>query len=490
MYETRRKQYLKEGYPADAAEKRALQDAAILFNQTQQSSESPFLSTMQVDRSWLSVLFTVFRNSAMSYTRQEYDAIRNLKRNLTPGQRAKSVEFMAKQILRDWNVDPDNATDEERAKAEDAAQKRYGRQIRKDLIRLATFGVILELAWNLGPYLPYIIFGNDDDEKGKMWDDAMTHAYFGSVEGLTGGDVLSSFGNMAASGEWSFNQLTKDMPVSGDINSITNKFIGGKNAEAVNDIINLIVQSGIGMNPQSITDAAVAIFDACGDDPALSHEAAIFVMRILQVPQSQLDKLYFDEIGLSGEEASKLTPEQLAQRYAEYKVMRGTPLAPWSWSDEERLGRYEESAEKKMKERMENKGDAAVNEAYTDFEERYNAVDAKAKEAKALLRTDYVAAAQAHAALQQDPDFGLYQRFGSLEKQLNRISKMWLQSKSPEEASLIATTIPAYRAAMVRVLRAENAETQQSAMAELTTLMNDFYSQYQRLHPQPMQPNR
>lgn len=143
-----------------------------------------------------------------------------------------------------------------------------------------------------------------------------------------------------------------------------------------------------------------------------------------------------------------------------------------------------------MKERMENKGDAAVNEAYTDFEERYNAVDAKAKEAKALLRTDYVAAAQAHAALQQDPDFGLYQRFGSLEKQLNRISKMWLQSKSPEEASLIATTIPAYRAAMVRVLRAENAETQQSAMAELTTLMNDFYSQYQRLHPQPMQPNR
>ena len=81
-------------------------------------------------------------------------------------------------------------------------------------------------------------------------------------------------------------------------------------------------------------------------------------------------------------------------------------------------------------------------------------------------------------------------RFGSLEKQLNRISKMWLQSKSPEEASLIATTIPAYRAAMVRVLRAENAETQQSAMAELTTLMNDFYSQYQRLHPQPMQPNR
>lgn len=490
MYETRLKQYIKEGYPTDAAEKRAMQDAAILFNQTQQSSESPFLSTMQVDRSWLSVLFTVFRNSAMSYTRQEFDAVRNLKRNLTPGQRAKSIEFMTKQILRDWNVDPESATDAERDKAEGAAKKHFRKQIKKDVIRLATFGFILEMAWNLGSYLPYIIFGDDEDEKDKMWDDAITHAYFGSVEGLSGGDVLSSFGNMWANGEWNRNQLSKDMPLASDINSIANKFIGGKNAEGINDIINLLVQMGVGMNPQSITDAAIAITDACGDDPALSHEAAIFVMRVLQVPQSQIDKMYFDEIGLSGEEASKLTPEQLAQRYAEYKVKRGTPLAPWSWGDEERLNKYSESAKDRMKERLNAQGDATVNEAYADFEARYKDVSEKAKEAKALMRNDYAAAAQAHAALQQAPDFTLYQRFGSLDKQLGRISKMWLTSKTPEEAALIASTIPAYRAGMVKVLQAETVENQQSAMSELTTLMNEFYSKYQAMQPQPQQLNR
>ena len=490
MYETRLKQYLKEGYPTDAAEKRAMQDAAILFNQTQQSSESPFLSTMQVDRSWLSVLFTVFRNSAMSYTRQEFDAMRNLKRNLTPGQRAKSIEFMTKQILRDWNVDPESATDAERDKAEGAAKKRFRKQIKKDVIRLATFGFILEMAWNLGSYLPYIIFGDDEDEKDKMWDDAITHAYFGSVEGLSGGDVLSSFGNMWANGEWNRNQLSKDMPLASDINSIANKFIGGKNAEGINDIINLLVQMGVGMNPQSITDAAIAITDACGDDPALSHEAAIFVMRVLQVPQSQIDKMYFDEVDLTGEEASKLTPAQLAQRYAEYKVKRGTPLAPWSWGDEERLNKYSESAKDRMKERLNAQGDATVNEAYADFEARYKDVSEKAKEAKALMRTDYAAAAQAHAALQQDPDFTLYQRFGSLDKQLGRISKMWLTSKTPEEAALIASTIPAYRAGMVKVLQAETVENQQSAMSELTTLMNEFYSKYQAMQPQPQQLNR
>lgn len=488
MYETRLKQYLKEGYPADAAEKRATQDATILFNQTQQSSESPFLSTMQVDKDWLSTLFTVFRNSSMSYTRQEFDAIRNLKRNFTPGQRAKSIEFMTKQILRDWDVDPDTATDAEHSQAQGAAQKRFRRQLKKDVLRVATFGYILEWLWNLGPYLPYIIFGYYLLEKDKMWDDAMTHAYFGSVEGLTGGDVMSSFGNMWASGEWNWNQLSKDMPLASDINTIATKFIGGKNAEAVNDILNLLVQMGVGMNPQSITDTAIAITDACGDDPALSHEAAIFAMRVLQVPQSQIDKMYFDEVDLTGEEASKLTPAQLAQRYAEYKVKRGTPLAPWSWGDEERLGKYNDLATDHMKERLDAQGDATVIEAYADFEARYKAVSEKAKEAKELMKTDYAAAAQAHAALQQDPDFGLYQRFGALDKQLGRISKMWLTSKSPEEANLVASTITSYRAGMVKVLQAETVEGQQSAMSELTTLMNDFYAKYQGM--QPKQVNR
>lgn len=488
MYETRLKQYLKEGYPTDAAEKRAMQDATILFNQTQQSSESPFLSTMQVDKDWLSTVFTVFRNSAMSYTRQQYDAMRNLKRNLTPGQRAKSVEFMTKQILRDWDVDPDTATDTERDQAQDAANKRFRRQLKKDVLRVATFGYILEWLWNLGPYLPYIIFGYYLLEKDKMWDDATTHAYFGSVEGLTGGDVMSSFGNMWASGEWNWNQLSKDMPLASDINTIATKFIGGKNAEAVNDILNLLVQMGVGMNPQSITDTAIAITDACGDDPALSHEAAIFIMRVLQVPQSQIDKMYFDEVDLTGEEASKLTPAQLAQRYAEYKVKRGTPLAPWSWGDEERLGKYNDLAADRMKERLDAQGDATVIKAYADFEARYKAVSEKAKEAKELMKTDYAAAAQAHAALQQDPDFILYQRFGSLDKQLGRISKMWLTSKSPQEAALVASTISSYRAGMVKVLQAETVESQQSAMSELTTLMNDFYAKYQGL--QPKQVNR
>lgn len=450
MYETRLKQYLKENYSKEAAEKRALQDTTILFNQTQQSSESPFLSTMQVDKDWFSTLFTVFRNSSMSYTRQEYDALRNLKRNLTPGQRAKSVEFMTKQILRDWDVDPDAATDAEREAATKAAKIRFRRQIRKDVIRLATFGFILELAWNLGPYLPYLIFGDDDDEKDKMLDDAMTHSYFGSFEGLTGGDVMSSFGNMAVSGEWNRRQLSKDMPLASDINSIFDKFMGSKNAEAVNDIANLMIQMGIGVNPQSLTDGVIALLDVCGDDPALSHEAAIFVMRVLQVPQSQLDKLYFDEVGLSGTEARKHSPIQLAQRYATYKVRRGTPFAPWSWDNEERLGKYEKTANTRMKERLKGQSEEKINESLEAYDAEYTETGKRFKEIK--HEPDSLRRAVGLANLYDSPEWKRYKLYEKLHGKLDKMIKSWLSAPDAESAAREAESVIEYKGKIVEML--------------------------------------
>lgn len=470
MYQTRLKQYVKEGYPEDIDKERALQDATILFNQTQQSSESPFLSTMQVDKDWLSTLFTAFRNSSMSYTRQEYDALRNLKRNLTPGQRSKSIEFMTKQILRDWEASPQPSpqgegagfTEETRARAERAAKKRYNRQLKKDVLRLATFGFILELAWNLGPYLPYLIFGDDDDEKDAMWDDALTHSYFGSIEGLTGGDVMSSFGNMWASGEWSSFQLTKDMPLASDLLSVRDKFVNGKNVEALNDIFNLAMQMGVGMNPQSITDTAIAITDACGDDPALSHEAAILVMRILQVPQSQLDKLYFDEIGLSGTEASKLSPGQLARRYAEYKVMRGTPLQPWTWTDEERLGKYEDKATKRMKELLTGRSGEAVNNSLAAYDEEWSATNKRIKELK-KREMDVVDKAEQLTELYNSPEGMRYNLYKSHRPYLKKMIDSWLDAPTAEGAAKEAEAIITYKTDVVRMLDTWNNPEQNEA---------------------------
>ena len=470
MYKTRLGQYLNDGYSEADAEKKAIQDAEVLYNQTQQSSEGAFNSTMQVDRSWLSILFTVFRNASMSYQRQLHDALRNFKHNLTPGGRARSIEFMKKQYERD-------GIDE--AQAEKNAKRKFRRQLLKDTLRVATFGGIMQLAWNMFAYLPYMLFGDDEDEKQKMWDDVWTHTAFGWLEGFTGGDVMSQAGGMLLNGEGNPAYLSKDMPLTSDIMSALQKFGNGHHMDALNDIINLVVQSGVGVNPQSITDGVLAVMDACGDDPALAHEAAIFVSRVLQVPQSQIDKMYFDEIGLSGDEVSKYTPAQLAQRYAEFKVKRGRFFAPWSWDDEERIAKYADKAKKTIKERSEQMGDDSVNEAYLRYEEVYKGVDAQVKAAKKAAKTDYVEAAQMMAQAQSDPAaFTTYQLFKRMDGNYNKIVKYYLGAKTPDEAELCREAVLDYKSAMVRVLDAPDAEKRAEAMNSLGTIMQDFTQQY------------
>ena len=490
MYQTRLAQYLRDGYSEADAEKKAVQDAEVLYNQTQQSSEGAFTSTMQVDRSWLSVLFTVFRNASMSYQRQLHDAFRNFKHNLTPGGRARSIEFMTKQLLRDKGIEPQtdgNWSDADWQREEQVAKRKFRRQLLKDTLRVAIFGYIMQWAWNLGAYLPYLLFGDDEDEKQKMWDDVWAHTAFGSVEGLTGGDLMSQAGQMMLTGEGNPAYLSKDMPLTSDIMAAFQKLGNGQHTEALNDMINLIVQAGLGVNPQSITDVALSIMDACGDDPALAHEATICISRILQVPQSQIDKMYFDEVGLSGDEVSKYTPAQLAERYAQFKVKRGRFFSPWSWGDEERIKKFTDKANKTIKERTEQMGDDKVNEAYLQYEEVYKGVDAKVKEAKKTAKTDYVEAAQLMADAQSDPNaFATYQMFKQMDGNFNKIVKFYLGAKTPDEAALCRQAVLDYKSAMVKVLDAPDAATRAEAMGNLGNVMQEFTQKYVPMQ----QPNR
>lgn len=490
MYQTRLAQYLRDGYSEADAEKKAVQDAEVLYNQTQQSSEGAFTSTMQVDRSWLSVLFTVFRNASMSYQRQLHDALRNFKHNLTPGGRARNIEFMTKQLLRDKGIEPQtdgNWSDADWQREEQVAKRKFRRQLLKDTLRVATFGYIMQFAWNLGAYLPYLLFGDDEDEKQKMWDDVWAHTAFGSVEGLTGGDLMSQAGQMMLTGEGNPAYLSKDMPLTSDIMAALQKLGNGHHIEALNEMVNLIVQAGLGVNPQSITDVALSIMDACGDDPTLAHEATICISRILQVPQSQIDKMYFDEVGLSGDEVSKYTPAQLAERYAEFKVKRGRFFSPLSWGDEEGIKKFTDKANKTIKERTEQMGDDKVNEAYLQYEEVYKGVDAKVKEAKKMAKTDYVKAAQLMADAQSDPNaFATYQMFKQMDGNFNKIVKFYLGAKTPDEAALCRQAVLDYKSAMVKVLDAPDASTRAEAMNSLGTVMQEFTQKYVPMQ----QPNR
>lgn len=428
MYQTKLAKYERYGYTPEEARKRALQDASILFNQTQQSSEGAFLSTMQVDRSWLSVLFTVFRNSSMSYTRQLYDAMRNIGHRLRPGYKGLTEEFMAKQMRRD-GIDPDQA--------ERNAKQEYRRGIIRDLVRVGVFGCALQLAWNLGAYLPYLLFGQNSDEKDKMWDDVLNHTMFGSVEGLTGGDVMSAAGEMWMNGEGNPEQLTKEMPLASDVVAILRK-MDKDYVSALNDVVNLLVQSGLGFNPQSLTDAAVAVMDYCGEDAQTSRECALLISRIINCPQSQIDKIYFDEIDATGEEASTMTPEEIAERYAEYKLNRNAPLTGWAYGEEGRAGAMDKQrkiAESKMKERLTGRlATERTRELLEDFEKTAK----KEKELHRLKKRDGEAYRRGRKELREGTDMRRHNRAKRYNHDIKRLTEKWMNAKTPQEADSIA----------------------------------------------------
>ena len=268
----------------------------------------------------------LFRNSSTSYTREAYTSARNLKR-LISGE--VNEDFVAKQILRTLYPESEGAwTDEQWAKARKNAKKEIHGAYVKNTVNLAMFGWILPWLWRIGSVSPLLLLSGDDDEKNKQWEDATRQSMFGPIEGLAYGDVISDgFNMLTGANEKSIYNLGRSNPILNDILQAIKK-VDKDQMEAANDVINILVGMGVGINPQTVTDWATAIIDY-NSDVQTQHECALLVARLLSCPPSQLEKVYFEELDMDALEASKLTPSQLASRYAEYKMMREAPLTGW-----------------------------------------------------------------------------------------------------------------------------------------------------------------
>ena len=360
VYETKKKRYLRNGYSEEQAEKRAMQDAAISYNSSQQSSEDAFLSSLQLDRTWWSTLMTVFRSASMGYQRRLTTGLRNLKNRTKKGYKAESIAFMKKQMERDG---VDEAT------AEKAAKRTYRCGGLRSMADVFVYGFVLPFFWNLGPYALYLLMGDDDDEKKDMLKDASVHSLFGPIEGLTGGNAMSEIGNTYAGYLMSDNDKSLlnalryhdylSMPLGSDLQQIFNE-AGNDSMAAWTDAFNLLVQAGIGINPETFTDTWVAIADACEGDPQTTKEFALCFMRVMQVPQTQTDKLFIDELGMTAKDAQKLNAMEMADRFARYKKFRNAPLLNWAYSPDESqkvAEKYRKRFLDNMQERMEHMDD-------------------------------------------------------------------------------------------------------------------------------------
>ena len=370
VYETAKKRYLKDGFDSETAEKKALLDAAVAYNETQQSSQSAFMSAMQLDRTFASVALTVFRNASMAYERRMVRALANMKKRMNPKYKDSSQQFMQKMLERE-------GMGEEEAKK--ASERMYRRQQWRDAVDVAVFGYILQAAWNLAPYLPYLLFGDDDDKKKEMLEDALIHAAFGGVEGMPAGNLMSDFFNTGIqiakeTDKSKLNRLKRQaeykdfnlLPLMSDLQDVLEHALVGSKS-AIVEGVNLLLQSGVGVNPQTFSDAVVATIDAFNGDMGFWKEFAFGAARVLQTPQTSMDMLYIDELGMFAHDARRLSLESMAKRWARYKMRKENPLTMWVYTDEEKKDledKYIKRFEQKVQERIESMDEGELMETF------------------------------------------------------------------------------------------------------------------------------
>ena len=353
VYDTKYKQYIKAGLTEKRAKEKALSDAEINFNTSQQSSEGAFVSPMQLDRTLESAIFTPFRNSSMLYERKGINALRNLKHRFEKGHKEASIKYMAAQLMEE-GVGYEQATK--------AAEKMYKKGLMHNIADAIVALWLGPIIWNLGGSLGYLIpyLGDDENKKKKMVIDAVILGLLeGPVDGLAGGQFINTaIANTITSDGISLKGLKNvdfsGMPMLSDFNSMIEKF-GYDKVAGAQDLMFMVMQSGTGFNPKTLTDAINACIDYGNGDMTNAKEIALFVFRLMNGPAATVDNLYIDELGMKGKDAKKLSYEELAKRYAEYKFGKNTFGLGKLYSDEEKqkkLKAIEKSFDKKVSERL------------------------------------------------------------------------------------------------------------------------------------------
>ena len=357
LYETNYDKYISMGATEEKARERALVDAANLYNTTQQSSESMFVSSVQLDRTFLSTAYTVFNNASLAYNRHVFDAARNLKNAFN--NRANLIENRTKFNMRTFNVS------EEAAKK--AATKEVDTQIMRDVLRLAVFGYGVQLIWRLGASFPYLLFGDDDDKKKKIVKEAATGgALITPIRGLLFGATFESFIDAAMpaisallAGEtfesamssnnmnMALDRLTGNIhPVISDVDQLA-KAAFSKSltlGKAGYLLVNLFTKLGFGIDLKAFSNATYGFVELMDSDELTANDVLIDIMSMLSVPQSQLKALALDN------------PETFFDRYIELKELVDYGLlAPVLELNPDDLDNYINSGRRYMSREMKEK---------------------------------------------------------------------------------------------------------------------------------------
>lgn len=431
VYKAQKRKYLRWGMEEERAERRAVQDAEMCFNKSQQSSEGAYMAPIQIDHTFYATSAMLFRNSSTAYTRETHNSARNLKR-IFSGE--VSEDYVAKQILRTIHPNAEDYwSDAEWAKARAEAKREIRSAKVKNGVNLVMFGWILPWLWRIGGTSVLLALTGDNEERAKQLIDATKQSVFAPMEGLTYGDVFEGgINKVLGYTEQSWSQQGRENPMISDMKQMLNE-LDYDWVQATNDVLNILGGMTTGVNPQTFTDWAVAIMDFCGDDAKTSRECALLAARLLNCPQSQLDKVYLEELDMTAAEAKGMTPAEVAERYARYKMMREAPLTGWMRSAEKsdsisakKQNKVFTIAKEKMSNRMETE---ATKQLLSTFDE----VSKQQTELSKLKKTDRAAYREGMKQLRQKYNMREHGRMKRYKHDMKLLTEKYLRSKNAEE---------------------------------------------------------
>lgn len=447
VYKAQKRKYLRWGMEEERAERRAVQDAEMCFNKSQQSSEGAYMAPIQIDHTFYATSAMLFRNASTAYTRETHNSVRNLKR-IFSGE--VSEDYVAKQILRTIHPNAEDYwSDAEWAKARAEAKREIRSAKVKNGVNLVMFGWILPWLWRIGGTSVLLALTGDNEERAKQLIDATKQSVFAPMEGLTYGDVFEGgINKVLGYAEQSWAQQGRENPIISDMRQTLKEFDYDW-VQGANDVLNILGGMTTGVNPQTFTDWTVAIMDFCGNDAKTSHECALLAARLLNCPQSQLDKVYLEELDMTAAEAKGMTPAEVAERYARYKMMREAPLTGWMRSAEKSDSISEKKQQKVFRIAKEKLNSRMETEETKQLLSDYDAVAKQETALSKIKKTDRAAYREGMKQLRQSNDMRQHMRLKRYKHDINELTSKYLRCKSAEERDSIVSTMFSTRAKML-----------------------------------------
>jgi hypothetical protein len=343
MYDTKF-DYYKKRYPEDIAREKALVAAENIYNETQQSGESLYMSKVQSDRTFMSASFSLFNNASFSYGRQLIESLRGIQAYAKDG--SGIIDNKKKMYIRE------GLTEEN---AEKFAKEDTRRSLARDVLRVGVFGYIVQAAWNIASdnsiaenisNIYTMLFG-DDDDKEKLKEEKHLELKKGlllgliqPVRGLIGGKELESLLSLTIEG-YDPNFVASSMranPLGGDIMQFYKDIIDSSNKGDWMLIANALLTlstSFTGSNINSIYNSIYAIYDFIATSDVTIHDVAYDLGLLANIPKSKQKSL-----ALTPREGEKL--EDYIERYVKLKRMH--KYGVFSITANKKPTKYEETA--------------------------------------------------------------------------------------------------------------------------------------------------